>query len=373
MSLTIDISAGVNVPAGLGRYARSLVEAMLPYENPALFYNHIPGRTQPIEAFSHLKTHRVKLGYKPWRMAVWMGHLAHIPFNRLVPDTDLFHATEHLLMPLYGIKTVMTVHDLIFKLYPEHHKRLNYWFLNAAMPLFVRRADAIIAISEATKRDLISAYGTPAEKIHVIYEAAASHFQPQSGSQIEMVRKHYHLPEKFILVVGTIEPRKNYSRLLDAIVTLRKAFPDLYLVVVGSKGWLYEPFLQHIEKLDAQEWVIFPGFMPDEDLPAVYAASTLTAMPSLYEGFGLPILEAMASGVPVASSHAASLPELGGDAAEYFDPLHVESIIDTLHKLLIDADKRFSMREAGFQQAAKFSWDHAARETGAVYDTFRSL
>jgi glycosyltransferase involved in cell wall biosynthesis len=366
--LTIDISAGFNVPAGLGRYARSLVEAMLPYRTPQLFYNYIAGRSQPMPAFSHLKTYSVCVGYKPWRLAVWLGQLGHVPFNRLIPDTTIFHATEHLLMPLKDIKTVMTVHDLIYKLYPQHHKRLNYWFLNAAMPMFVRRADAIIAISQATKRDLIRHYNTPPEKITVIYEAASPHFQPPPPEKVELVRQQYHLPEQFILVVGTIEPRKNYNRLLEAVVQLRKTYPHLYLVVVGSKGWLYEPFLKRVEELDAQGWVIFPGFIPDEDLPTVYAAATLTAMPSVYEGFGLPILEAMASGSPVVSSLAASLPELGGEAAVYFDPLDINSMIEALHQVLSNTDQRLLMRHQGLAQAGQFSWDRAAQETLAVYD-----
>ena len=371
MTLTIDISAGVNVPAGLGRYARSLVTALLPYETPQIFYNHIEGRSQPIPEFANLTTHRVRLGYKPWRMAVWMGQMGHVPFNRLVPEASLFHATEHLLMPLRSVPSVLTVHDLIFKLFPEHHKRLNYWFLNAAMPLFARRADAIIAISEATKRDLITHYGLPPEKISVVYEAAAPHFSPPPPEKIAAVRQTYHLPERFILVVGTIEPRKNYTRLLDAMQQLRQDDPGLHLVVVGSKGWLYEPFLQRIEELGAGEWVIFPGFVPDDDLPAVYAAATLTAMPSLYEGFGLPILEAMASGSAVVSSDAASLPELGGDVAVYFDPNDVESMVTALRDVLRDDDRLGQMRADGPARAGQFSWDRAARETIAVYDRLR--
>jgi glycosyltransferase involved in cell wall biosynthesis len=298
MNLTIDISAAVNVPAGLGRYARSLVEAILPYQQPQIFYNVIPGRTQPVEIFNHLPTRTIKMGYKPWRMAVWAGQIMHLPFNHLVPNTSIFHATEHLLMPLRGVKTVMTVHDLIFRLFPEHHKRLNYWFLNSAMPMFVKRADHIIAISEATKLDLIAHYRTSPEKITVIYEAVSPQFQPQSTESVEAVRRRYHLPETYALVVGTIEPRKNYSRLLQAIHQLRKDYPDLYLVVVGSKGWLYEDFFQHIEALNATDWVIFPGYVPDEALPAVYAGATVMVMASVYEGFGLPLLEAMSCCVP---------------------------------------------------------------------------
>jgi glycosyltransferase involved in cell wall biosynthesis len=368
MTLTIDVSAGVNVSAGLGRYTRSLVNAMLPYTTPQLFYNVIPERTQPVPEWQSLQQYTVQLGYKPWRMAVWTGQQARLPFNPLVPGTTVFHATEHLLMPLRGVKTVITVHDLIFKLFPEHHKRLNYWFLNSAMPLFVKRADAVIAISEATKHDLIQHYGTPPEKIIVVYEAASANFVPQSPERVAAVRRQYHLPRHYILVVGTIEPRKNYPRLVDAMHQIRQDHPDLHLVVVGSKGWMYDPFFAHLESIGADQWVHFPGFIPDDDLPAIYGGAFALAMPSIYEGFGLPVLEAMACGIPVISSHAASLPELGGDAALYFDPHQTEAIADTLRRLLSDEDERTARGQRGIQQAGQFSWDRAARETLAVYN-----
>lgn len=371
--LTLDISAGVNIPAGLGRYTRSLLESLRPHIAPQVFYNEIAGRSQPFLTMDTLTTYKIGLGYKPWRMACWAGQLGRVPFNRLVPNTTIFHATEHLLMPLRGVKTVLTVHDLIYKLFPEHHKSLNYYFLNRAMPLFVRRADALIAISQSTKRDLMTHYNVPADKITVIYEAAAAHFQPASPDEIAQVRQRYNLPAQFILVVGTIEPRKNYSRLVEAIAALRREFPSLALVVVGSKGWLYEPFFEQIETSGAREWVIFPGYVPDQDLPALYAAATLTAMPSIYEGFGLPILEAMACGSPVVSSQTSSLPELGGTAARYFDPLSVQSMVASLRPILADATLRDAMRDSGLQQAARFSWERTARETLALYQALGGL
>lgn len=372
MTVYLDVSAAVNVAAGLGRYSRTLTEAMLPYfvEDPVLFYNHIGGRSRAIPEFEHLQRQPVRLGYKPWRMAVWMGQLGHIPFNRLVPGATLFHAHEHLLMPLRDVPTILTVHDLIFKLFPEHHKRLNHIFLNHAMPLFVKRATAIIAISEATKRDLITHYQVPPEKITVIYEAAAPNFTPPSPQQVDVVRQRYQLPHHFLVVVGTIEPRKNYSRLVQALMHLRQRDPDLKLVVVGSKGWLYDDFFQAITDVGATEHIIFPGYIPDEDLPAMYAASTAMVMPSVYEGFGLPLLEAMACGTPIASSNAASLPELGGTVPIYFDPQNVDEMIAALETVLGDEHLQHTMRQRGPEQAARFSWNQAARETAMLYNRF---
>lgn len=376
MTLVLDVSAGVNVSAGLGRYSRSLTQALLPYlsEPPTLFYNQIAGRSQLITGLEHCPTRRVRLGYKPWRMAVWMGQAVRTPFNPLLPpDTALFHAHEHLLMPLRGVPTILTVHDLIFKLFPEHHKRLNYLFLNNAMPLFVKRADAIITISEASKRDLIAHYNTPPEKITVVYEAAAPSFTAPSPVDIQRVRAKFQLPEQFMLVVGTIEPRKNYSRLVEALMRLRERHPDLKLVVVGSKGWLFESLFQTIHDVKASDHVLFPGYVPDDDLPAVYSAATVVVMPSVYEGFGLPVLEAMACGVPVASSNAASLPELGGAAARYFDPAQTDDMLTVIDQILSSESLQAEMRMAGLAQAEQFSWDRAARETLAVYRQFVTL
>ncbi len=371
MKLVMDVSAGVNVPAGLGRYTRSLLTAMRPQlaTPPSVFYNHIEGRSQPFAAMQDVPQYRVAWGYKPWRLACWLGNLTNAPFNRLVPGADVFHATEHLLMPLRGVKTILTVHDLIFHRFPEHHKRLNYLFLNRAMPLFVRRADAIIAISEATKRDLITLYGTPEQKIHVIYEAADAHFHPAKPEQIAEVRQRYNLPERFILTVGTIEPRKNYARLLEALIEVRNNDPALQWVIVGGKGWLYEPFMAQLAATGAQEWVHFPGFVPDADLPALYSAATLYVMASVYEGFGLPILEGMACGAPVVSSNAASLPELGGQAARYFNPLDVRDMHERLAAILASPAEQATMRAQGLHQAHRFSGERTASETINLYET----
>ena len=365
----IDVSPAVHSRAGLGRYAESLAGALV-RQTPgrfALFYN-ATGRPRALPGLEGVPRRSVRLGYKPWRMAVWLGQLAGIGFDRLLPHAELYHATEHLLMPLHRVPTVLTVHDLIFKLFPRYHKRLNYWFLNAAMPLFVQRADAVIAISQATRRDLITHYGTPPEKITVVYEAAAPGFRPPTPKAVAAVRARYGLPERFLLTVGTIEPRKNLVRLLKALVRLRRDDSDLHLVVVGSRGWLYEDFFRRRTELGLEDVVHLPGYVPDEDLPAVYGAATVVVMPSLYEGFGLPVLEAMACGVPVVSSRAASLPEIGGEAARYFDPTNVEEMAAVLAQVLRDTDLRAEMRAAGLEQAARFSWERTARETMAVYE-----
>ena len=371
VTIYLDVSAAVHSRAGLGRYAESLAWHLISDggdgQRYALFYNR-DCTVRPLAGLEDVPTRTVWAGYKPWRMAVLLGQWMRLGFNRLVPDAMLFHAMEHLLMPLRGVPTVLTVHDLIFRRFPRYHKRLNYWYLNLAMPLYVRRADAIITISECTRRDLIAAYGVPPEKVMVVYEAAAPDFVPPSVDDVARVRARYGLPERLLLTVGTIEPRKNLSRLLAAFeIVARQGVVDAW-VIVGRPGWLYDDFFARLEASPWREQVMLLGFVPDEDLPAVNSAATVAVLPSLYEGFGLPVLEAMACGTPVVCSKTSSLPELGGDAARYFDPTDVEGMAAALAEVLADEALRGEMHRQGLQQAAHFSWERAATETRAVYD-----
>lgn len=375
MTIYIDISAAIHQRAGLARYAEGLASALLAYHGQkyrfGLFYNgNGQARAAPIlqRVSADVPIRTVRAGYKPWRMAVWLGQLLGIGFNRLLSDAELFHATEHLLMPLCDIPSVLTVHDLVYHLFPAYHKRLNYWFLNAAMPLFARRASALITISESSKRDLMRIYQVPEEKITVVYEAASPAFHPVPPEQVAEVKASYGLPERYLLALGTIEPRKNLIRLLGALHLLRQKYPDLALVIVGSAGWLYQDFFQALEKLDDPKAVLLSGYVPDEDLPAIISGAEAYVLASLYEGFGLPILEAMACGTPVVCSNTSSMPELGGDAARYFDPHDTWDMAAAIGAVLEDADLRAEMRQRGLAQAARFSWQRAAQETLAVYE-----
>ena len=368
MTIYFDISAAVHRRAGLGRYADSLARALLPLlgDELAFFYNREAG-IEPLSGLAGVPAATVNLGYKPWRMLVWLAQVGQIGFNRRVPGATLFHATEHLLLPLRGTPTVLTVHDLIFRRYPAHHKRLNRWYLNASMPLFCRRAGHLIAVSEQSKRDVIEAYGIPPEKITVIYEAADPRFCPQPADTVAAVRARYGLPKRYLLFVGTIEPRKNLGRVLTAFERLHAEGLTDALVIVGKRGWLYEDFFARLEESPAKQAVIFPGFVPDADLPAVYSGAQALAFPSEFEGFGLPVLEAMACGTPVICSNTSSLPEVAGDAALLVDPLDVDALTEALRRVLSDPALATELRDRGLAQAARFSWARAAQETLAVY------
>jgi glycosyltransferase involved in cell wall biosynthesis len=293
-----------------------------------------------------------------------------VGLDRLLPDAELFHATEHLLLPLRSVPTVLTVHDLIFRHLPAHHKPLYRWYLNVTMPLYCRRATNIIAVSECTRRDLIAAYDLPEEKVTVVHEAAAPRFRLQPPEAVAAVRSRYGLPDRFLLFVGTIEPRKNLACLLSVFEAMRAAGLSDGLVIVGRRGWLYDDFFARLEQSPVRDAVLFPGYVPDEDLPAVYSGAQGLVFPSVYEGFGLPMLEAMACGTPVVASNVSSLPEIGGDAALYADPLDVEGMAKAVRRLLCDAELREHLRARGLERAAQFSWGRTAARTRAVYERF---
>jgi len=366
----LDVSAAVHARSGLGRYAESLARALLAQhpDQLALFFNRDP-TIRPLAGFETIPQRTVAAGYKRWRMQVWIGQLLGRDFGPLLPDATLYHATEHLLMPLPAISTVLTVHDLIFRHFRRGHKLLNWAFLNLSMPLFCRRADAIIAVSQHTKKSLIDLYHLPPDKITVIYEAAAPRFVAQSPAQVNAVRQRYHLPDRYLLTVGVIEPKKNHSGFLQAFERLCRQMPDLYWVIVGRRGWLYEGFFGALEASPARSRVCMPGYVDDADLPAVYAGAHAFVFPSLYEGFGLPPLEAMACGTPVLSSNRASLPEVCGNAAIYFDPNDTEAMVDAVQRITNDPPLRQAMIDRGFTQASHFSWTRAAAQTWQLYQT----
>jgi glycosyltransferase involved in cell wall biosynthesis len=368
MRICVNASPAVHHIAGLGRYTQELMTALLAEDSDneyVAFYNR-PSEARvdpPLDRLDHITT---DLATKPWRMTALLSQFAHVPQDRMFPEIDLFHATDHLLPRLARVKSVFTLHDLVFRFYPHTHKTLNRWFLTLMMPRFLKAADAVIAVSEHTKRDAIETYGIDEAKITVIYEGVHARFRRESADSMAAVRHRYSLPERYILSVGTIEPRKNLTSLLEAYHTLRQS-AEFGLVFVGKKGWLYEDFFHRLHELGLEDEVLFPGFVPDEDLPALYSAADLFVFPSLYEGFGLPVLEALACGTPVVASNAASLPEVAGDAALLVDPSSVETLVRAMLDVLSSDELREDLRARGPRQAAKFTWQRAARETLAVY------
>jgi len=373
MRVTLDLSPFVHHHAGLGRYAGELSAALAQCapanEYLGLYYSAraLPAPTTAL----NLPLTRVALGAKPWRLSVLLAYAARVNFDRWLPACDIFHATDHLLPPLKNARGVFTIHDLIFRFFPEYHLPLNRWYLGLMLPRFMRRADAIIAVSENTRRDVTRLMGIPAEKIHVIYEGVHPSFRPLAARELlERVRAQYQLPARFILFFSTLEPRKNLTTLLDAYAALLRQHAETPpLVVAGRKGWLYQDTLRHIQTLGLAERVRMTDWIAHDDVPALLNLADVFVYPSLYEGFGLPPLEALACGVPVISSNAASLPEVVGDAGILFEPRDTAALTRALARVLSDDALRQELRASGLKQAARFTWERAARATLQVYQT----
>ncbi len=368
MAVCFDLSAAAHERAGLGRYAARLAEALLALDPGLTAFVNDPRASKLPPPLSALPRRTANLPRKLWRLRAAASYFGGPGMDASFPGVTLFHATEHLLPWLTRARSVFTLHDTAYLLFPQYHLLQNRLYLALMMPRFIARADALICVSEATRRDAERFYRVPPEKLHVIPEGVEPRFHPLTDrDQLAAVRRKYNLPERFILCVSTIEPRKNLPTLLEAYAALRQQHPDVGLVLAGGQGWLYESFFQRLRALGLEEAVQLPGYVPEADLPALINCAEVFAYPSFFEGFGLPPLEAMACGVPVACSNASSLPEVAGDAALSLPAGDVRAWGKALDRLLADSTLRADLRLRGLARARTFTWTHAAQQTHAVY------
>ena len=296
----------------------------------------------------------------------WMQTIA--PRLLAHAGADLAHFTNGMVPLASPIPTVVTIHDMSLVLHADTHPARRRWLNRPLMKLASERASAIITVSESARRDILRMYQVDPSKVHVVHEAAAPIFGPVTDpARRAEVRRTHALPDRFLLCVGAIEPRKNLPRLLEAFAARR--IPDRLppLVCVGPYGWRSRDLGRRIEALGIQGAVHFTGYVPQADLPVIYSLAELFVFPSIYEGFGLPVLEAMACGTPTIVGHHDALTEVAGDAAVVVDPMDVASIGDALVALASDGERRRALSEAGRGRAAAFSWVRAADETRRVY------
>lgn len=366
--IAIDYTPAYEQGGGIGRYVRELVAALANQDSVTHYRLFVAGaKTLPPPPGENFTWSPTEISPR-WWARIW--HRAQIPFpvEFFTGRVDLFHATDFTLPPTL-CRTILTVHDLSFVRVPETTSPTLKRYLDAVVPRSVKRADHILADSQATKDDLIALYSTPGDKVTVLLSGVEPRFRPIDDlNSLERVRVRYALPQRpYILSVGTVQPRKNYVRLVEALGLLRGQGLDVSLVIVGAAGWLADPIYQAIKRLRLSEFVHFTGFADDADLPALYTGAVCVALPSLYEGFGLPVLEAMACGTPVLTSNISSLPEVAGDAALLIDPHETEAIADGLKRLITDSALRDQLIARGYQQAARFTWDRSARELQAIY------
>ena len=322
---------------------------------------------KPIDTQAPLPPHvRVHDGHRfPIRIG-WMQLRAQRALEALQPDVA--HFTNGMIPIGSPVATVVTVHDMSLRLYPNCHPVRRLLLNRPLMHVAIRQASSIVTVSNSARRDLLRLHGVAPDRVAVVHEAASPAFRPIADREwLENVRARYALPRQFMLYVGTIEPRKNLSRLMSAFADARKAGIPHHLVCVGPYGWSSRNLAGHIERLGIQDVVHFTGYVPFEHLPAIYNLGEFFAFPSLYEGFGLPVVEAMACGIPVLTSTTSSLGEIAGDAAETIDPADTDAIANAIVRLASDQDLRRDRAERGLRRARSFSWAQTARDMLAVY------
>lgn len=294
-----------------------------------------------------------------WEQLLW-------PPALLKEQADLLHSMAFVTPFYHPCPAVVTVYDLSFIHYPERYPAFRRFYLNSQTRRSCRSARRVVAISESGRQDVHHLYDVPLDRIDVVQPGVADLYCKRPSSEVEAFRRREQLPEQFLLHVGTLQPRKNLLVLLEALAQLKR--PDLLLVLIGGKGWYYDEIFARVKALNLEDQVRFTGYVADEALPLWYNAATIFVFPSLYEGFGMPVLEAIACGTPVIAADTSSIPEVVGGAARLFDPHDIGTLAQHIQTMLDNPDEMDSMRLRGLDQAQQFSWANSAQQMITVYE-----
>ncbi len=371
--ITLDYTPAVHQRAGIGRLTRELTRAVLAQASPHQFKLFVMGDAAEAR---QMESAAVSVQGSPlsdrWFHRVWFKANLPLPVQWFAGPCDLYHATDFVLPPMLPhTPTVLTVHDLSFERDPGSAVPSLLSFLRKVVPASARRASHIVADSHATARDLTDLYGIAPDKISTIHSGVHARFHVAADSPDESarIRARYQLGDApYVLAVGTMQPRKNHLGLVRAFAKLTShSGQKANLVISGGKGWLYDNVADEVQRLGLSERVKFIGYADDADLPALYRAASVFAFPSLYEGFGLPLLEAMASGVPVVTSNVSSLPEVAGEVGLLINPHDVDALAAALDQALHDEVWRTQAIAAGLARARQFTWERAAEQLLDVY------
>ncbi len=379
MRLGIDARL-LSANTGIGRYTRSLffefTRHHLPPGDDLYLFTDTPtapfpasqSETSGSDAGLPARVHRVFHPCK--RRIIWTNW--YLPPLLKRHKIDVYHGVCNFELPLRNVcRSVVTIHDLVPLHFPHLVPRKHRLFFTLCMKRAARTADLIITDSHHSKQDIMQHLNVPEQKIRVIYLG----YDPPSQNgydeaALQDIMNKYHIRQPYLLFVGVIEPKKNLERLIEAYALLQQedtAAKGLQLVIAGGKGWFTEQLYRNVQHIQGEHQIMFTGFVPDADLPYLYKGAEVFVFPSIYEGFGLPVLEAMSYNTPVVTSNTSSLPEIAGDAAVLVDPSSPASIAQGINSVLSDSAKRNLMRQAGRRQARQFSWQRTAEQTYKVY------
>ena len=373
-SIGIDYTAAVRQRAGIGRYSRNLIRALAEIDTENQYTLFVAGGRgdDGLGAWPpNFRLRSIPLSDR-WLHILWQRLRLPIPIQTITGPLDLFHSPDFVLPPVGRAPAILTVHDLSFMRVPECFVPGFRIYLEKAVSRAVRRARRILADSECTRRDLVDLLGVEPQRVTVLYPGVEARFRPVHEAEVlDRARIRYGLPDRFILGLGTLQPRKNFVGLIEAFAQLLAHSHDvssgLHLVIVGEKGWLAEDIPAAVTRFGLDKLVHVVGYVRDVDLPALYNLASAFAFPTLYEGFGLPVLEAMACGTPVVAADNSSLPEVIGDAELLVLTGDPQALAGALSRLLQEPAIRDRAVAAGLKQAAKFTWAESAQQLLGIY------
>ena len=368
--ITIDYTAAVQQGAGIGRFTRELIGALAQSDDRHTYRLFVAGARRadlgaaPAPRFSWRPTRLPE----PHLTRIWQRARLPLPVELFSGRSALFHAPDFTLPPtLPTTRRLLMVYDLTYERVPETFTPWLLRYLRQSVPRSLRTADHILASSYATRDDFMSQYSLRKEQFTVIHGGVSKHFRAEAQPEDRILFPELNRP--FVLAVGTLQPRKNFARLIEAIAILRAEGCELDLAIAGGRGWLSEDILATRRRLGLEDAVHLLGFVPDEQLPTLYRRARVFAYPSLYEGFGLTLLEAMACGTPTLTARNSSLPEAAGDAALYINPHQAEDIAAGLRRLHEDETLRQQFHKSGLARARAFTWQRAATKLLATYNS----
>ena len=368
MNIGFDGKRAANNLTGLGNYSRSLLAQLSQLFHQNQYFVYTPKITDKPQITSFFESYKIQLKLPSAYTFKFMWRSFGIKKQLLQDKIELFHGLSQEIpigLQATKIKTVVTIHDLIYLRHPQYYKAADRYIYHKKSEYACKNSDRIVAISERTKQDIMEFYGIPEHKIEVIYQSCDDSFKTLQPVDAKMeILKKYNLPEKYILSVGTIEPRKNLLLLIEALQTINS---DYKLVVVGKQQAYAKLVKEEIERLKLDNRVIFLEGLPFQDLPLLYQQATVFIYPSLYEGFGIPVIEALYSKVPVIAARGSCLEEAGGPDSIYVSPFNASELAEKVNNLLADPSLQKNMQERGIQYVQRFNNELLAKQMMDCY------
>ena len=374
MKLGLELQPCLKNKSGIGIYTYELTKRLQQYKEIELnghIFNFL-NRNDISKDLDGIDIEKNICSLFPYGIYRRIWHYTPIKYNWLFRDNaDIYHFFNFIVPPRIKGKVITTIHDMTYELYPETMDKRNLKRIKDDIQYSVDRSDKIITVSESSKNDIIKFLNVDESKIEIVYNGVDyNKFNKSYTEEIKLrVRKKYNLPQDYILYMGTLEPRKNIDSIIEAFALLKKqeGFDNIKLVIAGKKGWLFESIFDLVNKLNLKDQVVFTDYVDEIDKTIIYNMAELFVFPSLYEGFGIPVLEAMASSVPVITSNSSSLPEVAGDSAVLVEAKDIKGISESMNRILSDSNLRKDMIEKGHVQAKKFTWEASAEKLYNIY------